>query len=200
MTEKLNATNLFEQPSRSFHNSESWWTAYFTMLLLWSEAHRTPIDLPWYDVDHQGELSRGGTVSFSGVTYRNLIVDASLRGEPFGITDWPNEYLNIRPDIAYIKSNCPRQAVFIETKTIGANVRRNIGLYANFSDYLRRNGWDVDFYYLLSNGYEEDTDWALLSANNSKVIIWEDVFMAATETPFGTIFGESLEKYVQRDA
>jgi hypothetical protein len=192
---QLNATHLFELPFRGFHNAESWWTAYFTMLVLWGSAHGKPVVLPSYLSDLNGNLTEASTVSFSGATHSDLVADARLHGEPFGITDWPNEFLHLRPDVTFLRSLEDRKVLFVETKTIGASIRGNVDLYANLAAFLRCQGWSVEFYYLLSVGHEEAEDWPLLATASASIIKWEDVFGVAEKSPFGCLLGELLSKY-----
>jgi len=64
---------------------------------------------------------------------------------------------------------------FIETKTIGANVQRNVGLYASIAEFLKDKGWTVGLYYLLSSGHETPRDWPLLAAGSADIILWDGV-------------------------
>lgn len=194
---ELNATYLFEKPFRRFHSAEPWWTAYFTMLVLWGEAKSRPIVLTSYRADERGDLSKYGTVSFSGATYGNVVADARLYGEPFGLDEWPNEYLHLRPDVTYIKSHEQRRVIFVETKTIGASVQGNVELYGKLVEFLRQAGWSVELYYLLSVGHEETKDWFSLAEASANIITWEDVFVSAVGSPFEELFGEPLSKYVR---
>lgn len=191
-----NATYLFEKPFRRFHNAEPWWTAFFTMLVLWRETQHESLVLPSYNSDQLGQLTKKCSISFAGASYANLVADARLNGEPFGIGRWPNEYLNLRPDITYIKSKEHREVVFVETKTIGASVQGNIELYEGLIGFLRQEGWAAEFYYLLSLGHEQTRDWSLLADVSANVITWEDVFSAAKGSPFSDLFGEPLAKYI----
>lgn len=190
-----NATYLFEKPMRAFHNAESWWTAYFSMLVFWRNANNRALELPHYISDANGNLTKAGIVSFAGATYANLVCDARLHGEPFSISGWPNEFLHLRPDVTHIRSLAKRRVVFVETKTIGASVKGNVKLYSNLVAFLRSCGWSVELYYLLSMGHEEQKDWARLAVVGASIICWEDVFDGAKDTPLGQLFGEPLSNY-----
>ena len=191
----LNATYLFQKPYRGFHNAESWWTAYFTMLILWGNENDSPITLKSYRTDADGNLTQSGSVSFSDATYGNLIADARLHGEPFGISQWPDEYLHLRPDVTFLRSQEDRKVTFIETKTIGANAKGNVELYSRLANFLVSNGWEVELYYLLSEGHEATKDWPALQVNSASIIKWEDVFKAAAPSPLGKLFGVPLINY-----
>ena len=43
-----NATYLFELPGRRYHSSESWWTSFFSMLLLYRSRNDPQWALPTY--------------------------------------------------------------------------------------------------------------------------------------------------------
>ncbi len=192
-----NATYLFEKPYRKFHNAESWWTAYFTMLVLWRSSSNNPLELPWYLSDKNGNLNLKGSVSFDAASYRNMVADARLYGEPFGLSEWPNGFLNLRPDVTFLKSSDRREVVFVETKTIGAKAQGNVALYARLRDFLRSKGWSAELYYLLSEGHEELSDWPILEAAAASIILWEDVFKATAGSPFGELFAEPLSNFVK---
>lgn len=192
-----NATYLFEKPFRKFHNAESWWSSFFTMLVLWRSSRSNPLCLPWYLSDKNGKLIAKGRVSFDGASYSNMVADAGLFGKPFGLSEWPKDFLNIRPDVTFLKSPEKRQVIFVETKTIGEKVQRNVALYARLTDFLINQGWSAEFYYLLSYGHEGVSDWPVLEASSANIILWEDVFRAAVDSPFGGLFSEPLTNYVE---
>ena len=180
--------------------ADEYWIGYcgaLPMLVLWGTSQQTPIQLKSYCTDKSGNLSEVGIVPFAGATYSNLIADARLNGEPFGLSEWPNEYLNLRPDVTSLRSLESRQVAFIETKTIGASVRGNVTLYARLVDFLRSEGWTVELYYLLSVGHEEPRDWPMLAASSAAILLWEGVFEAASGSPFGELFEEPLANYVR---
>ena len=192
-----NATWLFARPAPNFHNAEPWWTAWFSMLLLWGAVQGRPQMFPWCTTDAEGNLIPAGTVSFAGARYDTLVADARLRGEPFGIAEWPNDFLDLRPDLTFIRPGAARQVVFVETKTIGASVKGNVGRYAELVAWLEGQGWTAELYYLMSAGHEALNDWKLLAEAGARILRWEDVFEAAAETPFGALFGEPLANYLR---
>jgi hypothetical protein len=201
MHKDKNATYLFqksdEERQRKFYSSESWWTAFFTILALWKEKQNDSLELPWYGSNKAVEGGVGvGIVSFKGITYQNMAADARLNGQLFNVSDWPNDFLHLRPDVTFIKSESEREVIFIETKTIGATAQKNIRLYESLLNYLRSKDWKAEMYYLISKGHEDEADWMKLEKASACIIIWEDVFKVASSSCFEDIFPESLLHYV----
>lgn len=192
----MNATYLFEKPYRKFHNSEPWWSAYFTILALWMSSKDTPLSVPVYEARGNGLLDAVDVIDFSGANYANLIADARLHGELFDIENWPNEFLHLRPDITFFRSLEKKKIVFVETKTIGASVQGNIANYPRISRFLEDCGWCVELIFLLSKGHEQISDWELLANHSARIITWEDVFDKAIGTPFEEILGGNLNNYI----
>jgi hypothetical protein len=123
-----------------------------------------------------------------------LFVEAPLSANPFRLSSWPEEFLLLKPDVCILRRS-QRETVFVEVKTIGASIARNHTRYLRARDHLRRSGWAAELYYLLSHGHECPGDWPLIERDEVRVILWEDVLRAATETPLGELFDESLRAY-----
>lgn len=190
-----NSTYLFERPRRDFRNAESWWTAYFSMLVLWEVSQGREIELPWYRSDPTGNLSISGSVKFEGASFSNVVVDGKLKGAAFSITPWPDQFLDLRPDVTILDPSRGKAVTFVEVKTIGASVARNIYPYDDLVKFLRDNGWVSDVYYLLSEGHEAESDWKKLCECESRILKWEDVLRKAVGTPFGELFDLNFEDY-----
>jgi hypothetical protein len=191
-----NATYLFELPARRYHSSESWWTAFFSMLILYRSRQEPQWSLPAY-VSRAGCPLEKGTFAPGRLGLANLIVEAPLSENPFSLTSWPNEFLQLKPDVCILRRE-ERHVVFVEVKTIGASVARNHSRYLKICEHLRQSGWSAELYYLLSHGHECVGDWPLIENDGVRVILWEDVLRAAIGTPLGEIFDQSLSEYATR--
>lgn len=192
---KLNATYLFESPTRHFHNSEQFWTAYFALFLLWESQSKEPRKIPVYSCDPRGYLTAlPDTLPMLGLTFAEVIMEGKLSGEAFGLKEWPNDLKDRRVDIVLLRRE-HKVADFIEVKTIGADVKHNFELYAKLCETLQKSGWNSNLYYLLSHGHEHQGDFRLL-AGKSRIILWEDIFRFAAETPLGKMLvGVPLSSY-----
>lgn len=194
MTEtQKNATYLFELPDRHYHSSESWWTTFFSMLLLYRTRKNSQWTLPTYT--YCGGYSVESAPFEPGrLSLADLIVEAPLSKYPFRLESWPLEFLQLKPDVCILNAGMC-QATFIEVKTIGASIAKNHDRYVKARNHLRTLGWSVDFYYLLSHGHEHDDDWPLIERDEVRVMHWEDVLRAAMDTPFGELFDHPLTEY-----
>ncbi len=201
MATENNATYLFqkspEDREKKFYNSESWWTAFFTMLALLKQETNSPLELPFYsnEEDAIARKNNGNVVSFEGFSYQSMAADAKLNAKMFE-ADWDNKYLSLRPDITFIQPN-ERKVIFIETKTFGANAQRNIDRYSELTKHLKSNNWEVDFYYLLSLGHETKGDWRRLVERQEKFILWEDVLEKARDSDLFNIFDKKTKDMIE---
>lgn len=192
-----NATYLFEKPRREFHNAELWWTSYFTLFSFWASSSGYLLVLPTYCYSAGDRLEENGKLSLEKCNYQSTVVDGKLRGDVFGMKDWPNRFRDLKPDVTIIHSRESREVSLIEVKTIGASVKGNALLYADLRDRLLECQWRVGLYYLLSRGHEENGDWPVLRNIRASIILWEDVLQKAIDTPFENVFGEPLQKYAK---
>ncbi len=192
-----NATWLFIRPSVDFHNAELWWTSLFTIFAFSEVQSKGKFSLPAHAVNEAGELSRAKVIDMSMMTYQNTVVDGRLRKDVFGLSEWPNQFLDLKPDITIIPSKNERTVLFIEVKTVGTSVKRNALLYQALRDYMRGLGWSAELIYLMSKGHEEPSDWAVLRNTDALVFTWEDVFLQAQGTTFENLLGEPLHSYVR---
>lgn len=189
-----NATYLFEKPSRKFKNSESRWTAIAQISLFYLSREKPNQELPIYSSDENGFLSKTGSLLISGFNFSNTVCEQRLKGDVFGIDVFAMKYDSICPDMMKIDHQ-ERQVILFEVKTLSASVSRNVKLYSELADYLRKNKWNCDLFYLLSHGHEKERDWSELSENKSRIIIWEDLFSLMADTPIAYLLGESLKLY-----
>lgn len=197
MSEPLkNATYLFELPGRRYHSSESWWTSFFSMLLLYCSRKDPQWTLPTYTC-RGGHPVESAPFAPGRLGLADLIVEAPLSENPFRLASWPVEFLQLKPDVCILRSDrC--QAAFIEVKTLGASVAKNHVRYLRIRDHLRQLGWSADFFYLLSHGHECLGDWPLIEHDEVRVMLWEDVLSSAIGTPFGDLFDQPLTEYATR--
>lgn len=163
------------------------------MLLLYRTRKDPQWTLPTYT--YSGGYSVDSAPFQPGrLSLADLIVEARLSKIPFRLEGWPDRFLNLKPDVCILKADVC-QATFIEVKTIGASIAKNHCLYLEARDHLRTLGWSADFYYLLSHGHEHHRDWPLIENGEVRVMHWEDVLRAATDTPFGELFDHPLTEY-----
>jgi len=199
-----NATYLFEKPDRaSFRNSESRWTAVAQLALFWlsKEAKSgTVARLPVYRADAEGYLTVVGDLPVSGFDHTNTVCEQSLNKGTFEAQDIPNELLGLKPDIIN-RDLSARRACFIEVKTIGESVSRNIDRYEQLVKWLGGDArWQCELYYLLSHGHETYSDWPLLAGRNSKILLWEDLFTSLLDAgpDLANMLSDDLGKYCDR--
>jgi hypothetical protein len=195
-----NATYLFERPERYLKNSESRWTAIAQIALMYLSANEPAKELPVYKSCKDGYLNKEKDgFPISGFTFLNTVCECGLRKEIFGIQDFDNQFLHVKPDILYMDKDNKR-VVFAEVKTLSESVSRNINLYDNLCTYLRGQGWKTDLYYLLSHGHEKKQDWSRLADKGSNIILWEDLFEVLAGSPIANLVGHSLGDYCERPA
>lgn len=197
MEEKDNATWLFEKPTREFHSAEAWWTSFFTIFAFYMQKSGKPLSLQVYRIGAMNDLEPESFLDLGSMSYQNTVVDARLKKEVFGIKEWPNQFLDIKPDITLLNATAKKSVVFIEVKTIGTSVKRNVLLYPDLRDHMRKLGWQSDLFYLMSDGHEETSDWSVLRKTDSRILLWEDVFKLSISTPFETLLGEGLLSYTR---
>jgi hypothetical protein len=190
----MNATYLFEKPYREFHNSESWWSSFFSLFLLSETQSKAPRSIPVWRYAHPNRFWRSGTFETTNITFSNIVVEGALCGHPFSLSAWPPEYARIKIDLALIRD---RLITLIETKTIGASIARNLLLYGHIANHLTSQGWQTSLYYLISYGHESrnDADWKLISQQELPLFLWEDVFRLASSTALGRSLGVNLDEY-----
>lgn len=193
----LNATYLFEQPARHRHNSESWWNAFFSLLMLYLAKTNPSFSLPIYTYTTAAGYRKVGDLVSKAFSFATMAVEAPLSAKAFGLAAWPVEFLGLKPDLSILEPD-RQHVLFIETKTIGATVAQNVALYGQVCAHLRQNGWDVDLCYLLSHGHEAQRDWPLIEQHALRIIMWEDVLRAAIDTPLGRVFDVDLPAYASR--
>ena len=192
----MNATHLFEKPFREFHNSESWWSAFFSLFLLEEAQSAAPRSLPIWRYSHRDRYWKIGEFACTEAKFANLTVEASLCGLPFTLASWPQEYRSLKIDLVLIRD---RHVTLIETKTIGASIAKNVLLYVGIAEHLRSQGREVELYHLISYGHEtvNDLDWRLISEHRLTFLLWEDVFRCAASTATGRALGVDLTQYAE---
>lgn len=176
MNEQLNATHLFRYPEAKTHNSESWWSALFSMLVLYLSSHPDVPRLPlkkckggrnWY-------FEQVGSLDCGGLRHQNVLVDQKLTGDLLGMPSWPEALEGLRPDVLFF---CPsrKKAVLIENKTFGTELGDQFGRYLKACEELKKHAWDARTFLLISAGYENEADWKTIEDQGITLILWEDV-------------------------
>ena len=188
----MNATHLFEKPFRQFHNSESWWSTFFSLFALEESNAKDTRPLPVWRYLHHNRYWCSGAFDVSGLNFGNVVVEGSLCAQPFRLPIWPPEYLALKVDIVMIRD---RHTILVEAKTIGASIAKNLLLYVGLTNHLRSKGWDADFYHLISYGHEIESDWKLISDHGLEFFMWEDVLRLASTTAVGQTLGIDLSEY-----
>ena len=142
------------------------------------------------------------TFEYNNYTSNNLIVEGNISKKVFFTsekTNWDNDFSNIKPDLLWINEK-EKKVKIIEIKTIGASVTNNLKLYRRFNDFLNKNGWKSDLYYLLSYGHEKTSDWDKLEEDNANIILWEEIFLAISNTEIEYLVGSNLKDYTELPA
>ncbi len=177
MNELLKATYLFERPTRTCHNSESWWTALFSIVLLHLAKHPKSGEIitKEYRRGPVWAYCEAGGLDLLELSFSEVFVEPKLTAELFQGLRWPKDFWNLVPDIVISRPK-RRRTIFIENKTTGANIRkRQLKDYLGAIEYLKHNDWNAELVYLMSIGYQPDREWNLIEENRVRVILWEDV-------------------------
>jgi|SRR5579864_4774320 len=196
-----NATYLFIQPSRDFHNSESWWSALFSILVLHLAQGGNTSKIPlckYVGSLGEGFIDLGEYLDCSDTKFDEVLVDAKLNNELFGIDEWPNEFSGIRPDVLFHRPKLKRTTL-IENKTVGANLDRQLDRYHKIKRYLDKNGWSAEFLLLISLGYETERVWKAVEESETKLILWEDVLRVMDSIEFfRSILPSPMKPYYEK--
>jgi hypothetical protein len=179
----LNATHLFERPHRYCHNSESWWSAFFSLFLLYQARNHPAFYLPIKRCATDSEFPEIGRLACVGLQFSDVIVENPLNAQSFGLPEWPTTYQGLSPDLTIFERS-QRRVTFIETKTIGAEIKEEtLHKYLGACEYLGEKGWTASLCFLLSHGYEKPSQWNLIAEHELRVILWEDVLRAVAKEP-----------------
>lgn len=196
-----NATWLFIQPSPYFHNSEPWWSALFSILVLHLARRENPPKIPLRKCVGSPKESfnfLGEYLDCSDAKFDEVLVDAKLTQELFSGIDWPDEFRDIRPDIMIHRPKLGR-ITLIENKTVGANLGEQLDRYHEVKEHLSKEGWSVEFFLLISSGYETRKEWRAVEKTETKLILWEDVLRIMDSIEFfRSIIGAPLKSYYEK--
>lgn len=196
----LNATYLFQEPKRHFHNSEDFWTSLLALFILYSSNSGKTLSLP---ICYCKDGNFGGTSDFLtlpfGLSYEDIIVDGKITNHAFNHISIPNEFYHLRPDLCIIKGE---KIIFIENKTIGARLRNSQKeLYERLVDFIKNANqkYDASVYFLVSVGYEGNR--SVLENGMPKLLIWEHILKMMDNTDWikTCFFGIDLEQYYCND-
>jgi hypothetical protein len=194
-----NATWLFIKPSPYFHNSEPWWSALFSILVLHLARGKDNFKIPLKKCvgsPKESFNSLGEYLDCSDVKFEEVLVDAKLNQRLF--PDLPNEFRDIRPDIMIHRPKLKRIAL-IENKTVGADLGEQLDRYHEVKAHLSKEGWSVEFFLLISSGYEIRREWGAIEKTETKLILWEDVLRIMDSIEFfRSTIGVSLKPYYEK--
>jgi hypothetical protein len=195
-----NATWLFVKPSPNFHNSEPWWSALFSVLVL-HLAHgganpRIPLR-KCVGSPNEKFCTLEESLDCSHIKFDELLVDAKLNQKLFPGIDWPSEFRDIRPDIM-IHQPGNKLMKLIENKTVGADLGDQLERYHDVKGYLNKQGWSADFFLLISAGYEIRREWRNVEETGTKLILWEDILRIMDSIDFfRSLFGAPLKPFYE---
>lgn len=178
--DRENATHLFGFPG-SAHNSESWWSALFSTLLLYLAKHPEDGPIPlkrfvtngtnWaFEPDGNLELP-------AGLRFDEVLTEPKLSQKIFGVSEWQNVFTDLRPDVMMIDVRS-RSAILVENKTVGADLGPNAEqLITNLrlAEHLRSHSWKAESLLLISMGHERNQEWKVIRDRKVRLILWEDV-------------------------
>jgi hypothetical protein len=196
MQQELNATHLFERPTKSYHNSEHWWTSLFSMLLLhFGSMRHGAIPIKKYESGPPWKYSAEGFLDCTDLNFSNVLVEPRLDGGLFGLDHW--KHRNVKPDVLAVEKRA-RKATLVECKTIREVVKeKQFSDYLAVRDDLRKAGWDAELYYLLSIGTEGEHDMERIEGE-VHLILWEDVLRLFDEIDhFKSLFDVDLRPYYE---
>jgi len=178
-----NATYLFEKPKRNHRNSESFWTTFFALYLIYLSKSGQNLNIPAYKYrkrngqrcfDSDGNLIVPKDLDFHDVVVEGRITQGFVTKLNNPI---PTDLLNLQPDIIIqTKDN----VLIIEIKTIGSGIDiHKRERYEQLRHFLQDNGYYASLYFLISAGHEGSL--AVLDADSFelqefKILLWEQVF------------------------
>jgi hypothetical protein len=188
---KGNATYLFRGSLDHYHHSESFWTSMFAISLLLGSRATNGIHLPAFEYkrkENEGWFERNGSLEVvEPLEWSQLVVEGKVRtGFLPNLQEAPPQDLwDLKPDIVIRRDN---RVTLIEVKTVG----HRLGEYQkvcceNVAAYLRRNGYAVELFFLMSAGHESRRDWELLlsvspEAHQFRLLLWEKVLQVLSQT------------------
>jgi hypothetical protein len=179
-----NATDLFIQPRRDYHSSESFWTSFFALCLVVESRTGSPLRIPSFNCVMEGKHGHfqpdGELVVPRALERSEVIVEGKVRpGVLPRVQTVPNALLDLRPDIMVKMED---SLVIVEVKTVGHELGSyQKECYEKLRDFFSGQGYRVDVYYLLSAGHEIVQDFTLLKHESSvsgrfRILLWEKVF------------------------
>ena len=80
-----NATHLFEKPERHRHNSESWWSAFFSMLLLYEAKTNPSFCLPNYTYSTRFGYREVGKLGAANLCFSSVQVETPISASAFDL-------------------------------------------------------------------------------------------------------------------
>ncbi len=195
--------------TRSWQNSEHWWTALFSLLLLHLAKNNMSNKIPVRKLKKFDEnkdclfFEPAVPLDLAGLKFSTLAVEAGLSQkvapDMFQVSNWPKGLSRMEPDITICEPE-KKQAIFIENKTVRAQVGRLID-YLGLGKRLEKDGWKIETIVLISLGNSKSQIWKTIEDRNEElhVILWEDVLRIIDEIEeFRSFFDVSLAPYYQQ--
>jgi hypothetical protein len=180
LVDRKNATHLFEFPG-SAHNSESWWSALFSTLLLYVAKHPEDGPIPLKRFVTNGTSwtfeSDGNLQPPQGLRFEEVLTEPRLSQRVFGVAEWQNVFTDLRPDVVGISARS-RKVILVENKTVGAYLGPNaeqLITYLGLAEHLQSHSWEAECLLLISVGYEGNQEWKVIRDRKVRLILWEDI-------------------------
>ena len=216
-----NATHLFELPKRQHRSSESFWSSLFALWILGESASGQSLKLPtfrfmrngdddwWFDPGDPGDPPRPLIIP-AGLCFQDIVVEGKIMpGFLDGLTeDIPDDLFALSPDVLIYAE---KRIIIVEVKTLGYHLGPDqIRNYRHLADYLTKNGFSTELYFLLSAGHEVESDWDLLEAPRDqegftfRILLWEQVLKKMREDSSASFarkcLGDVRKFYIHEDA
>ena len=187
--------------ARQGEQSEHWWTAVFSLLLLHLCAQSEPATIPlrrYHRSNDKETYPLTGSLDYHPLSLRSLLVEARLSAavakDLFQVPDWPQEFERLEVDIA-LSIPQHNRIVLIENKTVRGSAN-SLERYAAVADYLRKKGHCAHLHVLISCGHPNNDIWNTIEREGLEIIIWEDVLRLLHSTEFFRgIFHDELPDY-----
>jgi len=189
-----NLTYKFIEPLREYHSSESRWSTILQIALIWLSEFKNEPHVKIYNSINGELIDTKNIFEIYRWTNENSVVEGKLNGYLFNNNKWANAFLNLSPDVVRFDPKL-KEVIFIEVKTVGASVKKNIELYKELNNYMISCGWRSRLFYLMSHGHEIHSDWQLLQKVNASILIWEELLSLLLNSPIEKLIGSDLASY-----
>ncbi len=186
-----NATYLFEGVTRHTRNSESWWSTFFSQVLIYLAQHPSGADdPPIYTYTRSDGYRTVGRLDTTGLNFRNVFVEPHLSAHTFDLQTWPLDLYRLRPDVLILQDSDPR-GYLCRGEDYRCFNQQDVGTYTRICTHLGANQWTARLIHLLSHGHEMDSDRTMVQERCLPVVLWADVLAAAQHTPLAVFFAST---------